>query len=184
MPAFEELRERARREWESFRFSPLPKILVGAATCGRAAGALETLEAFRRRLQERGIEALIVETGCMGLCYAEPLVVIFHPEMPPVCYGRVTPEIASELVDRYLAGGDPCLELALGSLEEGEEGIFIPELPRFEREKRLILRYCGYIDPENINHYIALGGYEGLAKALKMKPEAVSYTHLTLPTKA
>ena len=51
--------------------------------------------------------------------------------------------------------------------------ISIPELPRFEHELRLILRHCGYIDPENINHYIANGGYSGLEKALKLSPEEI-----------
>jgi NADH-quinone oxidoreductase subunit F len=77
-------------------------------------------------------------------------------------------------VEGYIAGDDPCLELALGTVEGGDrEIISIPELPRFERELRLILRHCGYIDPENINHYIANGGYSGLEKALKMSPEKI-----------
>jgi NADH-quinone oxidoreductase subunit F len=77
-------------------------------------------------------------------------------------------------VEGYVAGDDPCLELALGTLEgNGEEGVYIPELLRFEHELRLILGRCGYIDPENINHYIANGGYSGLEKALKMPPTKI-----------
>jgi NADH-quinone oxidoreductase subunit F len=86
----------------------------------------------------------------------------------------VTPDIVPRLVEGYVAGDDPCLELALGTLEGGgEETVYIPELPRFEHELRLILRRCGYIDPDNINHYIANGGYAGLEKALKMSPEEI-----------
>jgi NADH-quinone oxidoreductase subunit F len=68
------------------------------------------------------------------------------------------------------------MELALGTLEgEGGEDSppHIPELARSEYELRLLLRNCGFIDPENINHYIALGGYSALAKALKMSPEEI-----------
>jgi NADH-quinone oxidoreductase subunit F len=86
----------------------------------------------------------------------------------------VTPETVSRLVEGYVAGDDPCLELALGTVEGGRgETISIPELPRFEHELRLILRHCGYIDPENINHYIANGGYSGLEKALKLSPDEI-----------
>ncbi|HXZ95106.1 MAG TPA: NADH-ubiquinone oxidoreductase-F iron-sulfur binding region domain-containing protein, partial [Dehalococcoidia bacterium] len=78
------------------------------------------------------------------------------------------------LVEGYVIGDDPCLELALGTLEGGGgEAVYIPELTRFEREMRLILRSCGYSNPENIKHYIASGGYRGLFKALKMSPEEI-----------
>jgi len=77
-------------------------------------------------------------------------------------------------VEGYVVGDDPCLELALGTVEGGDgETIFIPELPRFGHELRLILRHCGYIDPENISHYIANGGYKGLEKALRMTPDEI-----------
>jgi len=77
-------------------------------------------------------------------------------------------------VEGYVVGDDPCLELALGTVEGGDgETIFIPELPRFGHELRLILRHCGYIDPENISHYIANGGYKGLEKALRTTPDEI-----------
>jgi NADH-quinone oxidoreductase subunit F len=77
-------------------------------------------------------------------------------------------------VEGYIVGDDPCLELALGTLEiNGRGAPTIPELPRFEHELRLILGHCGYIDPENVHDYIANGGYRALEKALKMRPEDI-----------
>ncbi len=170
---FKELTNRAKSEWEALQSST--HILVGTATCGRAAGAMETVKAFEEELKRRNIEVKVIEVGCMGLCYAEPLVAISRPESLRVVYHHMTQELVPRLVEGYIISDDPCLELALGTFEVGEEGEapYIPELPRFEKELRLVLRRCGYIDPENINHYLANDGYRGLEKALKMRPEEI-----------
>ncbi len=169
---FEEINNKAKSEWEALQNSSY--ILVGTATCGRAAGALDVVDAFNRELTRRGLEVPIIQVGCIELCYADPLVTISKPDSLRVVYANVTPEVVPRLVEGYVIGDDPCLELALGTLEGGgEETVYIPELSRFEHELRLILRRCGYIDPENINHYIANGGYAGLEKALKMSPEEI-----------
>jgi len=169
---FQEIKNRSRSEWEALQSDTY--ILIGTATCGRAGGALATLEAFKTELARRETKVEIIEVGCMGLCYAEPLVTISKPDSFRVVYHNITPELVPRLVEGYIMGDDPCLELALGTLEENEEGYpYIPELPRFEHELRLILRHCGYIDPQNINHYIANGGYSALDKALKLQPENI-----------
>jgi len=170
--AFRETKNKAESEWQALQRGTY--ILVGTATCGRAAGALDVVDAFRQELARRKLEVSIIQVGCTGLCYADPFVTISKPGSLRVAYANVTPEVVSRLVEGYVAGDDPCLELALGTVEGGGgETISIPELPRFEREVRLILRHCGYIDPENINHYIANGGYYGLEKALKRSPEDI-----------
>jgi NADH-quinone oxidoreductase subunit F len=169
---FNEIKYRAESEWEALQGSI--HILVGTATCGRAAGALDVIEAFEKKLSRNGIDARVIHVGCMGLCYAEPLVVISKPGSFHVVYHNITPELVPRLVDGYIIGDDPCLELALGLLEIAERGIpYIPELSRFEHEIRFILRHCGYIDAGEINHYIAHGGYSALEKALKMPPEKI-----------
>ncbi|MBM4462891.1 MAG: NADH-quinone oxidoreductase subunit NuoF [Chloroflexi bacterium] len=169
---FAEIYHQAISQWEALQQKT--RILVGAATCGRAAGALDVVRAFESELAKRGSDALVIPVGCMGLCYAEPLVVIMKPGEFSVCYGKVTTEAVRRLVDGYVLGDDPCLEIALGTFEIGEEGApFIPELPRFERELRLIMRRCGHINPEDINHYIATGGYKGLVKALGMSSDDI-----------
>ncbi len=169
---FEEITSNARSEWEALESSVY--IVIGTATCGRAAGSLDVVDAFKRELTRRKLEVSIIQVGCTGLCYADPFVIISKPGSIRVAYANVTLESVPRLVDGYVVGDDPCLELALGTVEGGRgETVAVPELPRFERELRLILRHCGYIDPENINHYIANGGYGGLNKALKMSPEEV-----------
>lgn len=169
---FKEISNRAKSEWQILQRSSY--ILVGAATCGRAAGALDIIDAFAKELKRQGLQVPIIQVGCIGLCYAEPLVAISKPGSLRIVYANVTPEIVPRLVEGYVAGDDPCLELALGILEEDDKGaVYIPELPRFEHELRLILGHCGYIDPENINHYIANGGYSGLEKSLKVSPDEI-----------
>jgi len=169
---FQEIQNQAKSEWETLQNSNY--ILIGTATCGKVAGALATLEALEKELSRQNVDAKIIQVGCMGLCYAEPLVTISKPDSFRVVYHNVTPELVPRLIEGYIMGDDPCLELALGTLEGGgEEAPYIPELPRFERELRLVLRRCGYIDPANINHYIANGGYSSLGKALKMQPEEI-----------
>jgi len=169
---FGEITNKTKSEWETLQRGSY--ILVGAATCGRAAGALDIVDAFARELKRQGLEVPIIQVGCIGLCYAEPLVTISKLGSLRVVYANITPEIVHRLVEGYVIGDDPCLELALGTLEEDDGGaVYIPELPRFEHELRLILRRCGYVNPENVNQYIANGGYSGLKKVLKMSPEKI-----------
>ncbi len=169
---FDEINSRAQSEWQALQKSSY--ILVGTATCGRAAGAMDVIDAFSKELTRQSLKVPIIQVGCMGLCYAEPLVTISKPDSLRIVYPNVIQEIVPRLVEGYVIGDDPCLELALGTLEGGgRETIYIPELARFENEVRLVLRACGYNNPENINHYIAGGGYTGLEIAVKISPEKI-----------
>ena len=173
---FEDINTQAIAEWEALEQGGVPIIRIGAATSDRATGALEVIAAFENELARLNVEARIVTTGSVGFSNYEPLVIISKPDYPRICYGKVTPDMVTRLVEGYLVEDDPCMELALGTLE-GDGGCgeapHIPELTRSEHEQRLLLRHCGFIDPENINHYIALGGYSALAKALLMSPEQI-----------
>ena len=172
---FDEIRCRAMSMWEALEHSNKPRILIGAATCGRAAGALAVLEAINSKLAEYNIEADITQVGCIGLCYAEPIVNIVKPGCPHVYYGNLTPELASQLVEDYIINDNPRPDLALGTV--GNDDVKdVPkffELPMFKSQVRVALRNCGLIDPENINHYIANNGYAGLVRALEMTPKEV-----------
>jgi NADH-quinone oxidoreductase subunit F len=171
---FEEIKKKAKADWDASYHGEVPHILIGTASCGRAAGALPVLEAFKRDLAKNNIAAKVTEVGCIGLCSLEPLVTIIKPGSFTVCYNNVTPQTVPALVDGYILDDDPCLDLAMGTLGGGDgEPVSIPELVRFEHEHRMLLRNCGYIDPVNINHYIANGGYSSLFKALKMSPEDI-----------
>jgi NADH-quinone oxidoreductase subunit F len=172
---FADIQKRAIAEWETLQHSQIPRILVGAATCGRAAGAEAVLAAIDKELTQRNINAIVIQVGCIGLCYAEPLVDIIKPGRPRICYGNVTPEIIPQLIENYLVKDNPSPDLALGTIGDGVvDGIpKLFELPVLKPQVRIILRLCGFIDPTNINHYITHGGYSGLVKALGMKPEEI-----------
>ena len=173
--SFEEIKKQADAEWGALQNSTKPRIFVGTATCGEAAGAKATLEAIKKELATSGVDAIVVEVGCVGFCYAEPLVDILKPGRPRISYGSVTPEKAVTLIRDYLMGDNPHPEMALGTIGEGTvQGIpRLVDTPTMQPQVRLSTRNCGNIDPININHYIANGGYSGFIKALKMTPEAV-----------
>jgi len=172
---FEEIRNKAITEWENLQNSDKPRILIGNATCGRAAGAGPVLEAIKATLAQHNLAATIIQVGCIGLCYAEPLVDIVKPNRPRICYNNVTPETIPQLIEDYIINDNPRADLALGTLGDGSiDGIAkLFELPMLKPQVRIALRNCGIIDPEKINQYIANGGYSGLVKALGMSPEAV-----------
>jgi NADH-quinone oxidoreductase subunit F len=172
---FEAIRTKAISEWESLGKSTSPVIFIGTATCGRAAGADTVLEAINAALERHKIKANITQVGCLGLCYAEPLVDIIKPGRPRIHYGNLTPELAAQLVEEYLVKDNPHPDLALGTTGNGRLPDIpdLYELPVLKPQVRIALRNCGLIDPENINHYIARGGYRGLTRALEMTPGAV-----------
>ena len=166
---FDEMSRKAKEGWQTLEASKVPVILVGTATCGRSAGSLDVLETLKKETKKRNIDCTFVEVGCIGLCYAEPAVVITKPGRAGICYGEVTPEVAAELVQAYLAGDEPLARYALGTIGDGAPFDGIPplfETPVFEHQVRRTLRRCGFIDPTNIDHYLANDGYSGLVKAL------------------
>ncbi len=172
---FNLIEQEARKSREELQNSGIPRILVGAATCGNASGSREVIKAIENKLKEKEIQAVVKQVGCVGMCYAEVLVDIIKPGRPRICYGSMTPEKAGELLESYLLNHDPRPDLALGHWgEEGPDGIpSIKRGPVFKSQQRVILRNCGNIDPESIEEYIACDGYKGLVKCLEMKPEDI-----------
>jgi len=168
---YHDIKEQSLRKTE--QFSDKPYVLVGTATCGRAAGAMSVLETFRDEIGKAGIDVELIEVGCMGHCYAEPMVVVYQPGFPPLCYGNVDEGIAARLVTDYLVGGDPCFEFAMAALESNDLFPTFADYPRGVYEQRVILADCGLIDPEDIDQYVAKGGYGALAKALTEEPARV-----------
>ena len=166
---FQKIKQQSNAEWQALQTSNKTRILIGMGTCGIAAGSEDILKTLQDELAARNIEADIIQVGCIGLCYAEPLIEIVKPGFPGVFYGNLTPDLTAEIVSDWLIGDNPRPDLALGTRGEGE----IKDIPRLfdlpvlKPQVRIALRNCGNIDPSNINHYIANGGYEGLAEALK-----------------
>jgi len=172
---FDELQKKATAEWQALSNLDHPHIIIGTATCGRAAGALGVIAAIKNELAKHNIPATITQVGCIGMCYAEPLVEIAKPNRPHIMYGNVTPKMVPQLIEDYLLHDNPHPELAMGTIgEETIEGIpRLWELPMLKPQVRISLRNCGIIDPEKIDHYIARAGYSGLVTALKMTPQEV-----------
>jgi NADH-quinone oxidoreductase subunit F len=178
MKSFDILQQDAILKWESqIQNSVVPVIFVGTGSCGIAAGALDVLQTIRETLAEQSIEARIVQVGCIGPCYLEPLMDIALPGQPRVSYTNVTPDrakkiLVTSLVEHVLQPG-----LAKGHFggDDYTQATGIPrffDLPMLKPQVRIILRNCGMIDPEDIDHYLAKDGYSGFMRALTEGPDA------------
>ncbi len=172
---YEGLKERAQQELEDEKGSAGATIRITMSTCAKAAGADETRSALEDVVKAQGIDARIVPVGCLGHCYAEPLIIVDHPQMgfPPICYHSVTVGKARLIAQSYLMEGDPAFEYVMGAMEENELIPSVTTFPRFGLEQRVVMEYCGRLNPWDIREYLAVGGYGALAKALGQSPEAV-----------
>ena len=184
MNQWPELEAEAARRWDAE--SMRPWLRVGTALCGQAAGSDAVVAALKDALQSQDVDARISEVGCIGLCYAEPLLDVQLPGGPRVFYGNFDPEQAAKVVSAHVAGGQPVEDLALGylapnpSTSSGAGDDFVPPPglrdlalhPMRAWENRIALRNAGNIDPLDIYQYIATGGYRALNRALlEMTPE-------------
>ena len=176
--AFGKLAERAEREWAAFaRPAERTQIAVGMGIHGLAAGAPDVIEALESALARAEVEADIHETGGLGLDYAEVIVSITKPGKPRVYFANVTPDSAAALVESYVVGGAiPDGADVLGAVGDSESG-GLPDLfsrEEFSLQRRVATQNCGVIEPDNLWHYIANGGYAALEKAVSgMTPEDV-----------
>ena len=178
LEAFASIKTEAEKRFEKIKGDGNQNIFIGMATCGLASGAIEVKRAFEEALTEQKINARMISVGCLGHCYAEPLVIIDKPGFPPILYHNVTPGKANLLVKAFLRDDDPVFEHVLGAMEENELIPTVMEFPRFNQEKRVVMAKCGLVDPEDIYQYIAGGGYSALVKALTADPEQVIFEAL------
>ena len=99
------LREKKKQEMNQRNTDKTSQIIIGMGTCGIAAGAKETFDAFLDELEIRKVEDVrISQTGCMGLCHSEPTVEVRVPDMPRVIYGNVDATTARRIVKEHLVG--------------------------------------------------------------------------------
>ena len=177
--AFEKLAERAEQEWAAFaRPTERTQIAVGMGIHGLAAGGPDVIEAIKAALAKAGAEADIrMRSAALGFDYAEVIVSIARPNGPRVYFANVTPDSAAALVESYAAGGAiPDGADVLGAIGDVEVGgppdLFSRE--EFSLQRRVATQNCGVIEPDNLWHYIANGGYAALDKAVSgMSPEDV-----------
>jgi NADH:ubiquinone oxidoreductase subunit F (NADH-binding)/(2Fe-2S) ferredoxin len=156
--------------------SDIPVIYLGTASCGIAAGALDVLETIQQTLAELGQTARIVQVGCIGPCYLEPIMDVALPGNPRVSYTNVTPQKVKKILQANLTEGDLAPKVAKGhfgddsfSARTGIPKFF--DLPMLKPQVRVILKNCGFIDPEEGDHYLAQEGYTGFLKVLEEGPE-------------
>ena len=156
----------------------IPKVSVGMGTCGIGNGAKEVFEALQHAIKAKNAKVQLSITGCFGFCAEETLVNCYIPGLPLVILHKVTPKDAANIIESLSKRVMP-LRKALCKIERwdffttkiefGTGLISVPlwnELPFFKGQKKIVLRNCGLINPEDIEEHIAVGGYSALLKAL------------------
>jgi len=141
-------------------------------TCGLSAGAQQAYDRLNVLRSENPGHFTLSSTGCMGMCYREPLVEVLQ-DGSRIIYGEVTAELADEIYNRHIQGGEVLEERV--ALRIGPDGTKSGSEVQFHKlQTRIVLRNCGTIDPESIEEYAAAGGYRGMRKALfEMTPQEI-----------
>lgn len=148
-------------------------VLICGGTGCKSAGSKEVQLAFSRAIEAKGLsdEVMVVETGCHGFCEHGPLVIVY-PEGTFYC--QVKAEDVEEIVESHLFKGRIVERLLYHETLTHESIPNYSEINFYKKQHRLVLENCGAINPEQIEEYIAVGGYEALAKAVTtMSPEDV-----------
>jgi NADH:ubiquinone oxidoreductase subunit F (NADH-binding)/Pyruvate/2-oxoacid:ferredoxin oxidoreductase delta subunit len=144
-------------------------IYIGTGTCGLGAGAAKTKQAVIDYCASKKLTYEIIETGCIGICSAEPLVDVKLPKRSRVSFTNVTADMVPGLFDKLLKG---TIDMAncLGQFKSNDvpwDGVnLITEHPFFAPQTRWVLKNCGVIDPTNIHEYLTNDGYRALSKVL------------------
>ena len=171
--SFLEIGLEARNRWQELIAGEKPWIRIGTALCGEAAGAFEVADAVELELAHQAVSAQVSRVGCLGLCFAEPLMDVQLPGGHRVFYGNVSPNDVAEIVSSHVSGGAPVAGRARGYIAEESSDAPLPDgIPDLNQhpmrvwENRIVLRNSGNIDPLDIYQYVANGGYQALHKAL------------------
>lgn len=137
------------------------RILVGLGTCGMAAGARETYAALRAGTGRLGGRCTVGKTGCVGMCYREPLVELRDDDGTRWQYGQITPDKVERLLAEHVGKREPIEEWLVWTSEgQGKEQAFL------DGQQRIVLANCGLIDPEHLEEYLEVGGYQALRSVL------------------
>ena len=146
-------------------------ILVCRGTGCTSSKSPKIIEEFRRILKEKNIDNVrVIQTGCFGLCAKGPIVII-RPE--ETFYAHVKPEDCEEIINTHICEGKKVERLLCKDID-GKLVNKLDELNFYKKQKRIALKNCGIIDPENIDEYIAFDGYKALEKVLtNLTPDEV-----------
>ena len=157
------------------------QVLICGGTGCTSSGSKAIQEAFAEQIEANGLseEVKIVQTGCFGLCALGPVVIVYPDG---TFYSRVTSEDVTEIVSEHLLKGRVVERLVYndtGDTKEVVENVSLSDTAFYRSQHRVALRNCGVINPENIDEYIAMDGYQALGKVLtEMTPEDVIKTIL------
>ncbi|WP_297133073.1 NADH-quinone oxidoreductase subunit NuoF [Terrisporobacter sp.] len=132
------------------------KVIIGQGSCGVATGAKKTAAEFERLIIEKELDIKVDITGCVGTCYLEPIVDIYDDNDNMTRYVKVKSDKVAEIVEKHLVNGEIASDVAISD----EDKLFI------EKQQRVVLRNCGLINPEKIEEYISVGGYEATRKVV------------------
>ena len=140
-------------------------VLVCGGTGCTSSHSAEIIAEFEKEIAEKGLadEIKVIKTGCFGLCALGPIVVVY-PE--GAFYSQIKVEDVPEIVDEHLIKGRIVKHLLYDDTVAGDTVKSLNETQFYKKQRRVALRNCGVIDPENINEYIAMDGYQALAKCL------------------
>ena len=147
-------------------------LVCGVAGCA-SSGSLKVADAIDEqiRVNNLGEQVKVIKTGCFGMCAEGPIVMVC-PEH--IMYTKVTEEDVREIFNEHIINGRVVKRLMASENEHEEIQARLPKIPFYSMQKRIALLNCGIIDPENIEEYIALDGYQALAKVLnEMEPDDV-----------
>ena len=138
-------------------------ILVCQGTGCTSSKSPQILEEFKKIIEEKGIKNVrVIKTGCFGLCAKGPIVII-RPE--DTFYAMVTPEDCEEIIQSHIIEGKVVERLLCKDID-GKKVTKLDDLTFYKKQKRIALKNCGVINPENIDEYIAFDGYRALARVL------------------
>ncbi|MDZ7721751.1 MAG: NADH-quinone oxidoreductase subunit NuoF [candidate division KSB1 bacterium] len=149
-----------------------PVVLIGMGTCGLANGAAKVYDAFKQQIDALNQKIDLVQTGCVGYCAREVIVDVKLPGSHRLTYCEVQPKDVPTIVEETLLNHRPVTDKLLafhnvGGEQKGWDHVLeMKETPFFKKQQKNVLENCGIIDPEEIDQYLARGGYQGLSKAL------------------
>ncbi len=172
----EELRESIQIRMEDGNTGTPPvrhHVMICGGTGCQSSGSDKIQARLAEELAAQGIadEIKVIQTGCHGFCENGPLMIVFPAG---TFYCRVTPEDVPELVEEHFKKGHVVERLLYHDPIDNSSAQTYHDVKFYKKQKRMVLENCGHIDPENIDEYIAVGGYSALSKALtEMTPESV-----------
>ncbi|HRR97176.1 MAG TPA: NADH-quinone oxidoreductase subunit NuoF [Candidatus Syntrophosphaera sp.] len=142
-------------------------VKVGLASCGRAAGAMEVYDKLKEYLEQNEGAYILKRTGCIGMCFEEPIVSLSGSELGEITLGKVNAENVINLIEEYRKDIIPSSNIILSDKVEASCNDL------FAYQQRIVLQNCGRIDPLSIEDYEASGGYQALRKALTLSPDEI-----------